>query len=658
MRRALTAACLLVVTLAVPAQAETAPDTSTSTTTSTTPPAPAQCGFADLGSLPLTGATTAGTAMDRGRVYSVTSSASGPALLGIRDADDGTLIAEHPLPQALGSWAVDVGPDHSVYVGSYGSAEQKGRIFRYDPDDDKVTELGVPVPTETFVWTVAATKDYVYGGTSPNGRLFRHDLATGETKDLGSPVPGQTYIRDLAIGDDGTVYAGMGPSSMKVAVLSPDGDVRRVIEPPLDATGWSYDVDVVGRYLLVRYETSAAKKPLGVYDLKRREWLRVVDDIESLTVAGGARGKSVHLVRKGELIRLDLRSGRITGLGMTEFGEGAVRPLGWRGNTLVGTSSTGGMWHYDRKAGTGKLLDGSLTGLPVSIRSLAEGPDGRVYAGGFFTGGLAAYDPATGASQFWPGVGQSEGMVTHQGKLYLGVYPGARIYEFDGEAPKLLLNLHEQEQDRPFSMVSAGDWLAFGTVPKVGTVGGALGLINPATGESRVKRNIIPGHSVVGVTYRDGVVYGATSVFGGVGTPQDTVAKVFAYDIATDKLLWQSAPVPGDLALGELAFDEGGKLWGLTPDALFEMDPATGETLRTAKHQTYPWESATQVWHDTNLVFHAGYLWGKTQGKAYRIDPATMELTLIARPISNLAKGADGNLYLSRNERFYTYRVC
>lgn len=288
MRRALTAACLLVVTLAVPAQAETAPDTSTSTSTSTTPPAPAQCGFADLGSLPLTGATTAGTAMDRGRVYSVTSSASGPALLGIRDADDGTLIAEHPLPQALGSWAVDVGPDHSVYVGSYGSAEQKGRIFRYDPDDDKVTELGVPVPTETFVWTVAATKDYVYGGTSPNGRLFRHDLATGETKDLGSPVPGQTYIRDLAIGDDGTVYAGMGPSSMKVAVLSPDGDVRRVIEPPLDATGWSYDVDVVGRYLLVRYETSAAKKPLGVYDLKRREWLRVVDDIESLTVAGGA----------------------------------------------------------------------------------------------------------------------------------------------------------------------------------------------------------------------------------------------------------------------------------------------------------------------------------------------------------------------------------
>ncbi|WP_407565700.1 hypothetical protein [Streptomyces sp. 184] len=652
MRRALTAACLLVVTLAVPAHAETAPERPASA------PAPAPCGFADLGSLPLTGATTAGTAMDRGRVYSVTSSASGPALLGIRDADDGTLIAEHPLPRALGSWAVSVAPDHTVYVGSYGGDEHKGRLFRYDPADDSVTELGVPVATETFVWTVAATGDHVYGGTSPGGRLFRHDPGTGETRDLGAPVPGQGYIRDLAVGRDGTVYAGMGPSSMQVAVLSPDGDVRRVIEPPLDATGWSYDVDVVGRHLLVRYETSAAEKTLGVYDLKRRTWLHLTEDVESLTVGGGARGSSVHLVQDGELVRLDLRSGKVTGLGMTEFGEGAVRPLGWRGDTLVGTSSTGGMWHYDSRTGTGRLLDDSLTGLPVSIRSMAEGPDGRLYAGGFFTGGLVAYEPATGATQFWPRVGQSEGMVTHNGKLYLGVYPGARIYEFDGDEPKLLLNLHEQEQDRPFTLVSAGDWLAFGTVPKSGTVGGALGLIDPATGESRVRRNIVPGHSVVGVAHRDGVVYGATSAFGGVGTPQDTVAKVFAYDIAADKVLWESAPVPGDLALGEIAFDDRGRLWGLTPDAVFEMDPATGETLRTAKHQTYPWETATQVWHDTNLLFHAGYLWGKTQGKAYRIDPATMEMTLIARPVSNLQKGADGNLYMSRNERFYTYRVC
>ncbi|MEV0385492.1 hypothetical protein [Nonomuraea sp. NPDC050643] len=651
--RVIAVALLTALSLTVPAQAETAAAP------------PTGCGFQNLGTLPLTGATTAGTALDARhpqgpRVYSVTSSASGPAMLGIRNARDGRLIGERPLPLALGSWAVTVAPDHSVYVGSYNAtAGAMGRLFRYTPSTDQVSELGIPISTETFVWTVAASPDgsAVYGGTSPTGKLFRYDTATGGYTDLGSPVPGDQFVRDLAVGENGTVYAGVGASSMKVAILSPGGAVQRVIEPPIEGTGYAYDVDVVGRYLLVRFVTSTGANPMGVYDLGTRRWMDVVEDVDSLTVGGGRHGDDLYLFQDDELVKYHLKTRKITKLGFTGYGEGAARPLGWLGHTLVGTSSTGRIWHFDRKTGQGRLLDGTLTGQPVSIRSLGTGPDGRVYAGGFFTGGLAAYDPATGETQSWQNVGQSEGIVTHKGKLYLGVYPGARIYEFDGTAPRLLLDLGGQEQDRPFAMISAGDWLAFGTVPKSGTHGGALGLLDPATGRTVIRRDLIPGHSIIGLAYRDGIVYGATSAFGGTSTPRGE-AVAFAYDIATDSLLWQTTPVPGDLALGSIAFDGAGRLWGLTPDSLFELDPATGRTVRAVQHQTYPWSSATQVWLDTNLVFHKGYLWGKVQGKAYRIDPGTMALALIARPISNLLLGPDGHLYLSRFENFYTYRVC
>ncbi|MFG6198869.1 hypothetical protein [Nonomuraea sp. JJY05] len=651
--RTILATLLVALFISAPAQAESAAAP------------PTGCGFQNLGTLPLTGATTAGTALDARhpqgpRVYSVTSSASGPALLGIRDARDGRLIAERPLPLALGSWAVTVAPDHSVYVGSYNSTPgAMGRLFRYTPSTDQVSELGIPIATETFVWTVAAGPDgsAIYGGTSPAGKLFRYDTATGAFADLGSPVPGDQYVRDLAVGKDGTVYAGVGARSMKVAVLSPGGTVERVIDPPVEGSGYAYDVDVAGRYLLVRFVTSTGANPMGVYDLRERVWKDVVEDVDNLTVGGGRRGHDLYLFQHDELVKYDLKSRKITKLGFTGYGEGAARPLGWLGHTLVGTSSTGRIWQFDRKTGQGRLLDGTLNGQPVSIRSLGTGPDGRVYAGGFFTGGLAAYDPATGQAQNWPNVGQSEGIVTHKGKLYLGVYPGARIYEFDGSAPRLLLDLGGQEQDRPFAMISAGDWLAFGTVPKAGTHGGALGLLDPATGRNVIRRDLVPGHSIIGLAYRDGVVYGATSAFGGTSTPRGDAA-AFAYDIATDSLKWQSTPVPGDLALGSIAFDGDGRLWGLTPDTLFELDPATGRTVRSVKHQTYPWSSATQVWLDTNLVFHEGSLWGKVQGKAYRIDPGTMALALIARPISNLVLGPDGHLYLSRFENFYTYRVC
>lgn len=646
-RLAAIAAALLIIPLAPTAQAATPPS---------------GCGFQNLGTLPLTGATTPGSALDGERIYSVTSSASGPAMLGIRNALTGALIAERPLPVALGSWAVTVAPDHSVYVGSYNAtAGAMGRLFRYNPATDQVSELGIPISTETFVWTVAASPDgtAVYGGTSPNGKLFRYDTATGAIKDLGSPVPGEGFIRDLAIAEDGTVYAGMGAQSMKIAVMDPAGAVRKVIDPPIQASGWAYDIEVVGHFLLARFSTSTGTNPMGVYDLETGAWSDLVDDVDSLSVGGGRLGLDVYLFQNDELTKYDLQTEKSEKLGFTDFGGGAARPLGWVGSTLVGAAGTGKLWQFNRKTGKGRMLESTLTGQPVSIRSMGVGPDGRVYAGGFFTGGLAAYDPKTGESQFWPNVGQSEGITTHKGKLYLGVYPGARIYEFDGTAPKLLLSLTEQEQDRPFAMVSAGDWLAFGTVPKSGTVGGALGLLDPETGKTVIKRNILPGHSIIGLAYRDGVIYGATSAFGGISTPQDTEAKVFAYDIATDSLKWQTAPVAGDLSLGSITFDSAGKLWGLTPDALYEIDPATGQTLRTVKHGTYPWATATQVWLDTNIELGGdGKLYGKVQGKAYKIDPATMALTLIARPISIVLKGADGHMYLSRFENFYTYRLC
>ncbi|WP_219471820.1 hypothetical protein [Nonomuraea rhizosphaerae] len=648
--RILAVALAIALSLTSPVQAETK---------SAAPPT--GCGFQNLGTLPLTGATTAGTARDGDRVYAVTSSASGPAMLSVRKAADASLIAERPLPLALGSWAVTVAPDHSVYVGGYNAtAGALGRLYRYDPVADQVSELGIAVPGETFVWTVAASPDgsAVYGGTSPNGRLFRYDTRTGQFADLGSPVPGEQFIRDLAIARNGTIYAGMGAASMKVAVLRPDGTLIKVITPPIAGSGYAYDLDIVGGHLLVRFTTSTGANTMGVYDLAKGRWRDVVENADSLTIGGGALGERVYLFQGEQLAVYDIKRKKITKLGFTGFGGGAARPLGWRGHTLVGTSSTGRMWHYDRRSGKGKVFESTVTGQPVSIRSMGVGPDGRVYAGGFFTGGLAAYDPATGESQFWPNVGQSEGIVTHKGKLYLGVYPGARIYEFDGAAPRLLLNLTDQEQDRPFAMVSAGDWLAFGTVPKSGTIGGALGLLDPATGRSVIRRNLIPGHSVIGLAYRDGILYGTTSAFGGTSTPQGE-ARAFAYDIATDTLKWNSVPVPGDLALGSITFDDQGRLWGLTPDTLYELDPATGQTLRSVQHQTYPWATATQVWLDTNIELgRDGFLYGKVQGKAYRIDRATMALTLIARPISILLKGPDQHMYLSRFENFYTYRLC
>ena len=76
-------------------------------------------------------------------------------------------------------------------------------------------------------------------------------------------------------------------------------------------------------------------------------------------------------------------------------------------------------------------------------------------------------------------------------KIYAGNYPGGFIYAYDptkpystaigpkgsGANPYTLGNMGEN-QDRPFTMKVVGDYVVIGTLPKAGTVDGALSLMN------------------------------------------------------------------------------------------------------------------------------------------------------------------------------------
>ena len=66
---------------------------------------------------------------------------------------------------------------------------------------------------------------------------------------------------------------------------------------------------------------------------------------------------------------------------------------------------------------------------------MTYGPDGRVWMGGFFVGNNAAYDPATGKSDIYQGLSQSESISCLGKDLYFGIYPGARFYRYDTTRP-------------------------------------------------------------------------------------------------------------------------------------------------------------------------------------------------------------------------------
>ena len=86
---------------------------------------------------------------------------------------------------------------------------------------------------------------------------------------------------------------------------------------------------------------------------------------------------------------------------------------------------------------TGKSLVKQLTlsPPPIQIQSIELGPDGKIWMGGFLAGGTTSYDPATGKSETFHGMSQIEHIGVLSDKLYFGVYPHGRLYEFDPAKP-------------------------------------------------------------------------------------------------------------------------------------------------------------------------------------------------------------------------------
>ncbi|MCT2583093.1 hypothetical protein [Actinophytocola gossypii] len=633
--------------------------------------------FHEIGPLPLASVTAPGSALGHGPdgqpwLYLVSSGS--PAVLSVVDARTGEREHEFPLPGASGSWAVASAPNGDVYVGSY----SEGRLYRWTPGADAVEDLGQQIPGETFIWSLDIDEDgRVYGGTGQfDAHAFRFDPATGDTTDLGALGAGQENLlaRSIAVGG-GTVYVGTGAHPRLVEIDADTGDRREVPLPePARELDYVYDLDLRGDLLFVRASPDGSPRPLHVYDVVAGEWIDTVPGAHGLTVSPVAPDeRSVYFTKDGALHRYDLSTRTWSSTGVT--GVGDVRGFGFLelgqdgrpGASLVGLDHQGRYFVYSPGTGAVEHRVADAVAAPAPIRSITEGPDGLLYAGSFLAGGLAGYDPETGEKRgFAPEVGQAEGMTTHDGALWIGTYPGGDIYRYDpdrpaepGANPRHMLSLYDLHgQSRPFALSSAGRYLAIGTVARNGGAGGGLTLLDPDTGEHWFT-DVVPGHSVVSLAFRDGVLYGGTSVYGGAGGPRptDPDAVVFAYDVERREKLWQVAPVPGEGALGELAFDNDGKLWSHTPVTVFRLDPGTRRVEAVRNYGEYPWDEVDHAWVGSRLWIdpYDGLPHVVTQRSMYKIDPTTLDRARWFRPVSYGFLHNNGNIYLARDPRVWEY---
>ncbi|MBC9821925.1 hypothetical protein [Terrabacter sp. MAHUQ-38] len=573
-----------------------------------------------------------------------------PAELQFADVQSGVVTRRVPLPGLSVGWGLAQAPNGLIYAAGTG-----GHLYEVDPAGGPARDVGKPAAGASMIWDLEVDgAGRIVVATYPDAHLAVYDPSTGTSTDLGAVSSTDEYARSLAIVGD-YAYVGVGstdPCLVRVSLADPT-DRQRISLPVPVSAGRVTAVEALGRYLLVQTPsgiTASGATYSGerrLYDLRNRTW-DVPANLYTQTPSGLDSRGSFYYISYQQVWAVDSTTGAKVSAARVTTPMGRDR-LVYRG-TLGGVTSEW-LLSYD-PVGTVGAIDlatyaeraYTVTFAPTKmpVKAIDEGVGGRLFVGGFGGSSLSVVDPATGARAQYPGapssasdaIGELEGSHAHGPVQYLGTYNDGKIFRYDpaqpwveGSNPRLLANLGTTlQQDRPLAWTSSGDRTFFGTVPRYGVLGGALGIIPDDSSLPQVVPSPVVDQGIVSLAVSGNVVYGGTTRWGGIGaTPTQSTAAVFAYDFVQRKLLWTAKPLSGAQAYGGLVLGPGSTLWAASGTRLVELDPRTGATRRQV--MVYPEQVRQEVtYKNADLVYSGGLLY-LAAGKVYAIDPLTLRVS-------------------------------
>ncbi|SEE91746.1 PQQ-binding-like beta-propeller repeat protein [Ruania alba] len=610
--------------------------------------------------------------LDDGTPVAYAISNGNPATFTMVDVQTGeSLFAAELDRTTVGGW-IEIADDGTVYFSA--RHPMPAGLFSFDPESLELTHIAERVVGESVLYGGDFGPDgRLYFGTYPHAKVAAYDPTTGEFQDYGSQTQDAAYVFSLGI-VDGEVWAGTGPVPHLYAIDPATGE-RREIHPPehvMANTQWFIGLDQRADHALIRLS------PRGSYDTAMLDLTTGDWSEEIIPSVGGSAPTSLdsqgrtYVLSEGMLTGYDTTTGEIvpTGFAETElpaylaqqvntYGIEVMDLPGTEGDVVVGLSTDGDLWTYHLTTGETSIIRAEIAPSPAEAHGLGVGPDGNTYIGAYLSSGsMTRVDAHTMELEPLRGPKQADAIATHGDELIVTSYPGAVVHAGDpagewswGDNPHHVLTLDRGEpyyQDRINGVVSAGDTLALGTIPDYGELGGALTLLDTETGEFDVHRDIVADQSIISLAYADGLIYGGTSISGGLSsTPAAEEARLFIWDVAASSVVWEGVVSAEAGYIAGLSWGADGMLAGGTSDGLlFEFDPQTRDVTWTTR--LYPaaegrrtgWGYATKtIWDERTGTYLA-----TSNGTLYQAHRETGDVTVVADEMEQITRDGVGTI--------------
>jgi hypothetical protein len=520
-----------------------------------------------------------------------------------------------------------VGPDHKIYLGTHEGPdpEDSGQILVFDPKhpEKAIQVVGKPSPTETYLWMFTLGQDgKIYGCTYPNAKLVSYDLASGAMADLGRMDEEQKYTRQICTGPDGKIYLGIGYGQANVVVYDPKtGEHHSILpdeyrkDPKQTAASVYLGIDGQVYATATAVEGASGETKTKPVTQVVREGALVVSEkpappVVNTTLKDGRIAGNPTL---NGTYSLTFPNGKVEERTFTYQGDGAglfMVATGPLGRIYGGTYMPNEIFWYD--PATGQMENpGNPSETGGEIYSMLD-HHGLLYTCSYPGSFLSKWDP---------------GKPFHYGRA-----PEDNPRGFGPLGPGHL---------RPRAMIHGpGEKIFIGSYPEYGLHGGSLGVWDPV--EDKLIENyhpLVKNQAVVSLVYdpETELVFGGTSTEGGGGTnPIEPEAKFFAFNPKTKGLVLEDATFPGEQSIRSMV-RVGRRIFGIAGGAnkrIFKLGGSGKLFVYDIDSKTYLNKSDLGLGAvlDCSLgLWKDGKLYGLTGNTVFRLDPGTYQAEVLAK---------------------------